>query len=89
MKLPAARFSLPMLLQWKADRVRDMGVAWPDDGVEVRRLRAELGGGLVLFVEIDQQSARILRSASVMNIGGTEMYFGDVHDEFRSFGALS
>ena len=89
MKLQAARLALPMLLRWEAKRVRDMGDALRDDGVEVRRLHVDLGDGLSLFVEIDVHSARILRSAGVMTMGGLEMSFGAEFGDFRSFGALS
>jgi hypothetical protein len=89
MKLQAARLALPMLLDLEADRGRDIGVARRDDGIDVRRLRVELGGGLSLFVEIDAGSARILRSAGVMTMGGMEMSFGAAYGDFRKLGVLS
>jgi hypothetical protein len=71
------------------ERVRDLGDALRNDGIEVRRLHVVLGDDLSLFVEVDVRSARNLRSAGVMTMGGLEMSFGAEFGDFRSFGALS
>jgi hypothetical protein len=89
MKLQAARLALPMLLAWEVDRLTDMDGARREDGVDVRRMRVDLDDGLALFVEIDSGTARILRSAGVMTMGGMEMSFGAAYGGFRDIGPLS
>lgn len=89
MRLQAARLSLPMILAWERERLIDRGEATREDGVAVHRVAVDLGGGLALFAEIDRESARILRSAGVMSMGGTEMSFGTSYSDFQNFGALA
>ena len=89
MKLQAARLALPMLLDWQAAQLSDMGEALREDGIAVHRLRVGLDGGLLLYVEIDLKTARILRSAGVMTMGGAEMSFGAEYADFRDLGRLS
>lgn len=89
MKLQAARTALPMILDWEGDGLTDIGETTREDGTEVRHVVIDLGEGLALFVEIDRGSARILRSAGVMQMGGMEMDFGAVYSDFRDFGDIS
>ena len=86
MQLQAARLSLPMILWWEGSAVVDMGDAVREDGKQVHRLKVGLADGLALFVEIDAQTGRILRSAGVMTMGGAEMAFGAAYSDFRAFG---
>lgn len=88
MRLQAARLALPMLLDWERGKIADLGPATRGDGRAVRRLRVDLGSDLALFVEIGMRSARILRSAGVMTMGGGEMSFGAAYGPLRAFGPL-
>lgn len=87
MRLQAARLSLPMILWWERAALTDMGMATREDGVVVHRLRLDLADDLALFVEIEDATGHILRSAGVMTMGGAEMAFGAAYSEFRPFGA--
>jgi len=89
MRLQAARLALPMLLDWAADKLSDLGEHMREDGGSVRRLRVDLGDDLFLFVEIGVEEARILRTAGVMRMGGAEMEFGAIYSDFRGFGEVS
>ena len=83
------RRALPMLLDWeRGNALADLGPATRGDGRAVRRLRVDLGSDLALFVEIGMRSARILRSAGVMTMGGGEMSFGAAYGPLRAFGPL-
>lgn len=88
MRLQAARVSLPMLLVWDAGKIRDLGGAVREDGVSVRRIAVEIGEGLTTFVEIDVETATILRSAGVMSFGGAEMSFGAAYTALTNFGPM-
>lgn len=89
MRLQAARLSLPMLLEWEADGLRDLGGFTGEAGRPVRRVAIALDEGLTLFVEIEEDGGRILRSAGVMTFGGAEMAFGATYSQPGEFGALS
>ena len=89
MRLQLARLSLPMLLAWEAGRLSELAPTRRPDGIEVRRLRVDFDDGLALFAEVDRETARILRTAGVVQLGKESVSFGAEYDRFRFFGGLS
>ena len=83
MALQAARLALPLLLLDRAAEVVDLGTAYDVTPAGVRTLGLALGDGLALFIEIDQDSARIQRTRGLLRRGGMAMEFSTDYGDFR------
>ena len=77
-----------MILQWEASKLSDLGAAVREDGRAVRRLALALDEALTLFVEIDTDTFRILRTAGVMTVAGIEIAFGASYSDPTAFSDL-
>jgi len=79
MVLQAARLSLPLILLEGRGRIRDLGKAEASGG-GVRRLSLDLRDDMRLEVEIDEKTARIVRSRSIAG----PLVFETAYEDFRA-----
>ncbi|MFM9845831.1 MAG: hypothetical protein ACKVP3_01555 [Hyphomicrobiaceae bacterium] len=84
MRLQAARLALPLLLISHRNEVIDHGHRRLTDGREIHLLELPLGEHSAISVEVDPESAMILRSHSLVALGGAIMEFMTVYSEFNS-----
>lgn len=92
MVLQAARFALPLSLLDREKELADRGTV-SRDGRTMRVLELPLGGGLILSVEIDPTTGKILRSAArgtsrAGGDGGSPIEFVTDYGDFRTVGGV-
>lgn len=78
MVLQAARLSLPLILREGKDRIQDLGET-EAPGEPTRRLGLALRDGMRLEVEIDEKTARIMKSRSIAG----PLVFETAYEDFR------
>ena len=88
MALQAARLDLPRLLADERLKLVDGG-AVKRGGRRLRAVTVPLGGGMVLTVEIDPKTGRILRSSGRVDAGhGTTLELATAYSDFRRVGGV-
>ena len=85
MLLQAARLQLPLLLHQARRRIADLGEQ-DRGGRTVRVLELPLPGGMILQVDIDPATARILRSTGAA--AGGRLQFATEYGDFRKVQAI-
>lgn len=88
MLIQGGRLALPLLLHRHAGGLLDRGEVRRGDR-SLRRLEIALGGAVVLTVEIDVASGRILHSTGTFLIGGQSApEFSTAYSDFREVGGV-
>lgn len=87
MRTQCYRLALPLLLKQRSSELIDHGIV-QRDGKALRALDLPLPEGVVLSVEIDPETGRILRSRARFTMGSMQMEFRTEYSDFRKVGDL-
>lgn len=87
MRTQCYRLALPLLLKQHASELVDRGIV-QGGGKTLRALDLPLPEGVLLSVEIDPETGRILRSRARFTMGSMSLEFGTEYSDFRKVGEL-
>jgi hypothetical protein len=87
MQTQGYRLALPLLLKQHSSELVDLGISQGADKT-LRVLELPLPEGVVLSVELDPETGRILRSRARFSISAMSLEFGTEYSDFRKVGKL-